>query len=445
MRNRPNKPHRASRTNDEKPMRRAAVDLATIPDERLFEEMAQGIGHIVGNATSLNKAALTLHEAGQHRAGAILRGFVEEESAKILILIDAIRSPREKRGSTLKRFYNHLAKRIYADATFHARFYTFEGICMFVDRQRRRYFLDGPNGVDWIFPNEVLSERERAIYVDFMKDTTHLSGEYFWSFPFDTEDSGHAYEPPAVLTLAQALADAGAASPRGLAIFADAWRQFVPSESTQLQDLREHIKLTLEDLVRRGIATCDQASIDFIFSHWTFPLWPLDLSFSSDNPSIEDLKSERNEEITRLKDVAALRNPAPAITREKVEFMHKAYAEWKHDAEQYDRETYPNRQGPGLHIRDPGEFDGCYQLPSYVSLKTKLQSLATGERTALLALANFARNRVPDWPSSIKTANEVINLCDDDHQVSLGQYWLEGLDRWETPPPSFRAGQFFHH
>ncbi|MCY4514710.1 MAG: AbiV family abortive infection protein [Candidatus Tectomicrobia bacterium] len=174
-------------------MKRAVADLARFPDNRLFHEVSEGIAHIVTNAVDLNEAALRLARADQVRASDVLRRMAEEEAAKVLILIDAIRCPQQERGTTLKRFYDHLAKRIYAAASSELRIDSFEELRAFVDLQRRPRLLDGPNDVDWIVGNELLTEREQGIYVDFIQDTTDPEGEYFWSLPFEPGPSGFPY------------------------------------------------------------------------------------------------------------------------------------------------------------------------------------------------------------------------------------------------------------
>ena len=120
--------------------------------------MSEGITHIVTNAVDLNEAALRLARADQVRASDVLRGMAEEEAAKVLILNDAIRRPQQERGTTLKRFYDHLAKRIHAAASSELSIDSFEELRAFVDLQRRPRLLDGPNDVDWIVGNEVTSQ-----------------------------------------------------------------------------------------------------------------------------------------------------------------------------------------------------------------------------------------------------------------------------------------------
>ena len=77
-------------------MRRAIGDLAHFADDQLFREIAEGIPLIVDNALSLDETAQRLHRQEEFRVCEIIRGFAEEEAAKVLILIDLVRpdSPR---------------------------------------------------------------------------------------------------------------------------------------------------------------------------------------------------------------------------------------------------------------------------------------------------------------------------------------------------------------
>ncbi|MCY4514709.1 MAG: hypothetical protein OXC69_06225 [Candidatus Tectomicrobia bacterium] len=247
------------------------------------------------------------------------------------------------------------------------------------------------------------------------------------------------------MTLARALADAGAASPDGLAVIETEWREFVPLPDTDHSVVQEIIERMLNNLIRIGTATDDQTSMNFIYSHWTFPLWPLDLSYDSSYPSMDDLRDARTKYIRRLQHTAAQRDPPPAISRETVEAMDKAYVAWHQDTVEYDRKAFPHRQGPGPHFRCSSEFAAWNRLPSYARLKAKLGELDTDARIALLALAYFSRDRVPNWPQAFKHATKMAGHLDDDYQVGLGSHWRSGLDRWEAGPPLFHVGRFFHH
>ncbi len=95
-------------------MKGAVLDLAGFSAARLFEEIADGVPLIVENAEKLEAAAHRLVVANEYRASEIIRGLAEEEAAKVLILLDAARCPKKSRRDTLKCFYDHLPKRIYA-------------------------------------------------------------------------------------------------------------------------------------------------------------------------------------------------------------------------------------------------------------------------------------------------------------------------------------------
>ena len=98
-------------------MERAIKSLASIPDAKLFEEVATGIEHVVDLVTRLDGAAHGLSESEQHHPARILGNLAEEEASKVLILVDAVRCPRQKQADksrTLGYLYEHLAKGIYA-------------------------------------------------------------------------------------------------------------------------------------------------------------------------------------------------------------------------------------------------------------------------------------------------------------------------------------------
>ena len=116
------------------------------------------------------------------------RGFAEEEAAKVLILVDAVRCPHSEaraRVRTLKRWRKHLWKGIYARAC-DWRPADFAELASYIDRELEPFYLDGPLSVDWIFPNEITSGRERRIYVDLVDDITEpgrQGREPYWVTP----------------------------------------------------------------------------------------------------------------------------------------------------------------------------------------------------------------------------------------------------------------------
>src|SRR5690606_23853608 len=79
--------------------------------------LSSGIDAVIDNATSLWEDACSLWEVGRRRGYRVLMAAAEEEAAKALILVDAARCPRKppkRLARHLERFYDHLAKGIYA-------------------------------------------------------------------------------------------------------------------------------------------------------------------------------------------------------------------------------------------------------------------------------------------------------------------------------------------
>ena len=185
----------------------------------------------------------------------ILRLAAEEEAAKVLILLDAVRCPRVERQSDFNRqlqyFNDHLAKGIYAQYCWR-RPHSFSAVREWVDRERKEYYLDGPNNVDWIFYNEILRQREETIYVDYVEN----DGAHFWHDPRCTDELG-------LQTIDE-----------NLTVHA-------------LFDLNNNC---LESLHAVGLLeTDDSGVITTIANRWLFPLYPLDLR--KDRVSKDELRN----------------------------------------------------------------------------------------------------------------------------------------------------------
>ena len=167
-------------------MKRAIFHLEQLPDEALFKTLSEGMSHIVDNAVSFDETASRLYGNEELRASAIMRGFAEEEAAKVLILVDYVRCPEaSKKGtSVLKRYYSHVAKRIHAMACRYPGIESFADLSDMVQWECRPWHLDGPNSVDWIMPNSILQEREGDLYVDYVVGPHRPPGAQ--SGPFNT-------------------------------------------------------------------------------------------------------------------------------------------------------------------------------------------------------------------------------------------------------------------
>ena len=413
---------------------RAIHRLNNLAGEEFFSAVAKGVPLIVKNALSLNDAARDLHIGGQIQASHVVRGIAEEEAAKVLILIDAVRCPSEFRARTLSRCYSHIPKRIYAAACTYPGIATFEEFSNFVELERQPYFLDGPNDFDWIVPNSFKYEREQVCYVDYVQDVTVDDGECWWRIPCIESGVDVGYEIPGAVSVAEALSNSGACNPLGLSIIHDIWRDFDPVPETGRDEVREVTKRMLFRLTDKLINFSDDDEVSTLVFHWSFPLWPID--FNQETHTVKQLRALRSSMIDLLEKTSTRRDPRPQIERKRVEELHTLYVTWYRDKQNL---YPPKRKGGPTFI--PAEVAGkMFEMESYRALVESVGKLTEVERIALLALAWYKRERLHDRPYIYNHAKRSRNL--DDHYVAgTGFWWLGGLEKWEEKPRPFSAGQ----
>lgn len=431
-------------------MRPAVIDLAKFSDDRLFKEISEGITHIVENAVSLDDTARRLCQAQEYRAAEILRGFAEEEAAKVLILIDAVRCPsdRPEKAETLKSFYNHIAKKIYAMmCSWRGCRVNFEEMRQTVELECRSLYLDGPNDVDWIFPNSIKAERERAMYVDYVQDVTEVAGSYFWNSPHPSDLYPRTYETPASVNIARAICQIGASTPKGLAIVAEIWRGFEPTSETSVEDLMDLKVRTVERFIEEDLCSATDPGRQLVMADWLYPLWPLRMlkRLHKEEESLEDLRRDRTAHIRSIQEMEAKKDPPPVISRDKVEALNNAYRQWDEEKEKKWNDAHPESKDQKLRVWSLSEVEKLndYDLPSFKRLKNMFQQLTEHERADLLALAWFTRERIADWPAVREYAHTRISTVDDNYQIGLASCWLAGFNRWEEKPRSFQPGQSY--
>jgi hypothetical protein len=286
-------------------MESAINRLGQLKGPDLFREVSAGIGHVLELVDELDAAVRRLLQTTEadrpsilgNRPAKVLQNLAQEEAAKVLILLDTVRCPRarhEERTRTLGYFSQHVAKGIYAEVC-NLRAVDFKEVARHVESERRAYYLDGPNDVDFICPNWINWRREAALYVDYVCDEDEEGeGECYWTSP--------SQEPlvftPAILKMVRALDATGATTPKGLAVIHEVWRQVVVRPSMDFEELRRLNAHTLEVLKERGLlAPASDALYGRIVHAWPFPLWPLDLRVTP--LSREDRKAKKK----RLREV----------------------------------------------------------------------------------------------------------------------------------------------
>lgn len=256
---------------------RAIKDLTQLDDPSLFAAIAEGLNHIIKNVSRLYAGASHLSEAKLAHSSRVLATVAEEEAAKFLVLVDAIRCPRvpsDRFSRQLGRFNEHLAKGLYARACLMCPG-TLKDLQRYMDNHRQEYFLDGPNDVDWIFRNEVIQGREGALYVDYISN----EGDHSWSDPAAFETLYATTMEPWSVRTARHLFEVGVSSPEAVATVADVWRGQSITLETHWSEIAKINRGTLEALESRGLlADQPDDTYRFIIENWQFPMYDVNLA-----------------------------------------------------------------------------------------------------------------------------------------------------------------------
>jgi hypothetical protein len=243
--------------------------------ERL-DAIAEGLGLLAEHVATLREDVLHLDDADRPRGYAVLAAQSEEEAAKALILLDLVRMDwRDHKivSRQIGRFYNHLARCIYVDAT-QMRPADFREVRARVDWLRQSHYLDGPNDVDWIFRSQLIAEREDSLYVDYV----HEEEGDRWSTPA-RDDGFHLGAETAVQDLVGALHRTGCTSRGGIEVVARAWSGQPIDDDTHWQEVVAVNRAIVAELAERGRALPNATTDDprRVIGQWHFPLADIDL------------------------------------------------------------------------------------------------------------------------------------------------------------------------
>ena len=255
---------------------RAAKDLGQLSDRDFLKAVSQGLSLIIDNATRLHVAAQVLLKAKHMQGVEILTSLTEEEAAKFLILIDAVRCPpnsRKIRSRQLGYFSEHLARGIYVRLS-NAQPTDLAELKGYADMERVKLYLDGPNDVDWIFRNSILAQREEAMYVDYVE----VDGGHEWLVPRNAEPLPWLSPQAYTLKICQALHKTGMTTPSGLAVVAKIWRPVNVCPELRWDEVVAKNRETLKELERTGLLTSERGdAYATVVERWPFPLYTLDL------------------------------------------------------------------------------------------------------------------------------------------------------------------------
>ena len=276
---------------------KAIKDLNQLSDSDLVIKVSEGLELIIDHILSIEADVKFLAEQNKHCGFNILESVLKEESAKFLILFDAVRCPRvppDNFSKQLARFNDHLAKGIYS-LVYNFRPADFGEIKRAIERECHEYYLDGPNDFDWIFRNEILQMREENIYVDYIES----DGDHMWLTPkryYHPEmHASTFYLKPVVFEVASALWHAGFTKPNSLLSIANKWRSIQMTDDFDWRQLRKLNIKTLEDIDKMNLLNTKESKIfTSIIDKWLFPLHSLDIRIIKVNKEkLREIRDQR--------------------------------------------------------------------------------------------------------------------------------------------------------
>lgn len=273
---------------------RQLKQLEQIATSERLTWLAEGIALIAGSVSTMLREydAVWKHAP---RASMLLKSLAEEEAGKAFLLIDYARPPKgvsqKHLTQHLGRAYDHLARGIYAEY-YNTRPASFGEVKDFVDRERVSFYLDGPEGFEWIFRNAILQRREEALYVDLVKGENELR----WQTP---DDWFEAIRPvyadhPAICKLLMVMVNTGLLTARALKVLQQVWSDISLTPETKWQECYQANIKFIQQIKEVGVQIPDRVAKK-VQLELLFPLTELDLSVKPID--IKILEEQRDEAI----------------------------------------------------------------------------------------------------------------------------------------------------
>lgn len=257
-----------------------AKRLCQLNHRRRLEFIAEGLPIVLHSAQGFWHSSQQLRQS-HGREAKVLEGFAQEEAAKVLILMDAVRCPPKLVASKINKivgwFYDHLARLIYAEAVSWKPMHLAQ-LQQYVDEQRRGHYLEGHAG-EYIMPNWTTYQRESRLYADI---EAYQDGALNWNAPRDPYVGLPFLDTfmPRVLRVAAAMEQLGMFTIEGLQAVSDIWGSL---EYKDKEDHHDGTKLTerlLQRLHAEGLMpdTAKDEDVATLYQTWQIPMYNLDLS-----------------------------------------------------------------------------------------------------------------------------------------------------------------------
>lgn len=249
--------------------------------------MVEGLLTIGENVAVIAEEMESCNEAGAFRAARLLYNVGREEAGKFLILIDAYRAPHSDQVTISRQFgraRDHLSKLVYAQMADYS-IGSQEELVSAVTDHRQALYLDGLNGYEWIFRNELLLERESTLYTDLVE----TDGELSWWRPYDCE---LPVSVPRSMQLVASLITAGIASVEGLGALRMVWSGFNPQNQSHSSDWTARTTRALHE-VSRGKHEDGQWQDAAVLVQRRWPMPMVELPVEEERVDIDTLMAER--------------------------------------------------------------------------------------------------------------------------------------------------------
>lgn len=270
---------------------RQFAQLAGVSQKRRDTLLLEGLYLIADNVERLALEVDQCDSAGACRAAELTYNAGREEAGKFLILADLFRAPhlaRKDLKPQLIRTKDHLAKLLYAQMADY-RIADEDELFRMVAIHKQELYLDGPTGADFIFRNDLLTQREDAMYVDLIES----EGDLAWSGP--TEHRLHGVAD--CMRLAVAIRDCGLLTADGIAALRQAWDGFHPNPDAE--HLQTHAT-NWQDRTRQAVASLRAAttpnksrSAKFVIDRWPMPMVDVPLQMERHKP--EEMAARRQQ------------------------------------------------------------------------------------------------------------------------------------------------------
>ena len=254
--------------------------------------IADGLPIILASSMGFWQAATKLNN--HVREAVVLARHAEEEAAKVLILMDIVRCPRQllasRIGDMVKWFYSHLARLIYAEAVSWKPMHVAQ-LREYVNSNRKSHEVEGAVG-EYILPNWTIFNREGVLYADI---AVYEGESNQWNNPADLiHDFSFPRHPPTVLQLAEAMSQLGLFTRRGLEATAATWATTEFKDQESFQDARDLTWKLIERLEDEELPSqqAEQQHVQLLYDTWPLPMYNLD--FRLIPVPLEDLRAKQD-------------------------------------------------------------------------------------------------------------------------------------------------------